>query len=113
MQLTKDEITKFEALRHMIHCGIFSRVNISAFTTQLNYSPRAISDKFSFLYQYTILEYYNTVSMEFADALLSDHWSVKEVSIILGYKSVSNFSRTFRRLMNKTASSNKRKIPAV
>ena len=76
-------------------------------------SKRSIANKFHFLLQYTLIEYYTTIKMEYAQALLFQNKSVKEVAMILRYKKISHFSRAFKRVMNSSPSSCHCKSSAV
>lgn len=98
MQLSNTDIKAIEKIRQMVECGIFQPMPIKQLCSCAYMGRTKLMQGFFHLYHTTIYRYRLTIAMEYAKALLEDGKSVKEVGILLGYKTPGHFSRAFTKV---------------
>lgn len=98
MRIATSDIKTLEMIRHFIQSAIFSNLNIQELCDSAEMSETKLVQCFKFLYQWTIINYYQTIKMEYAKACLEEDATVKELSILLCYSSTEHFNRAFRKV---------------
>jgi AraC family transcriptional activator of pyochelin receptor len=102
MQLSNDDINTFQKIKRLIESDVFTHIALKELAVAAGFGETKLKKGFRFLFQVTIAHYHLVISMEYARSLIEDGRQVKEVAILLGYKTPGHFIRAFGKIFGRS-----------
>jgi AraC-like DNA-binding protein len=103
MTVRKSDLECIEEAKDMLVKNLRYHITISNLATEAGMSESKLKYVFKKVYGSGVFTYLQNARMERARQLLEEtDKSVKEIAVITGYKRISSFIRSFRRMFNKS-----------
>lgn len=101
-----------EAMRY-VRANLASPLSLDGVAAAVNINKYQLEKEFKSVAGVTVFEFINTVRCEEAKRLITEGAAISEAAFICGYKNLSYFTRTYKRLTGELPSSAKRTLNEV
>jgi len=95
MNLNNSDVMAISMIKSYIEAGPSQYDPIAELCEQSGLKESKLTQGFKFLFGFTIHQYRLMIAMEYANSLLEEGRTVKEVAIRLGYYNLGHFTRAF------------------